>query len=262
MGGRHGAPVDEARAGVGCRERERDGSAAGGHPKFFGKDRLPSPVLSGVSPRIVARTTCRAIIRAVRDTARRACDACTLTAQRRIHGVGGPRKRRASGTRGGGALAARECASIPRPGASASAVRAPQVEPTLRSASNCVRRSPHPPAPSPAERERGRIRSRFGWLHSRGGQGKYGWISVEARHLSPLQFRRSLGGRGWERGALADAVQCNSPSPPTGQPPAPNRRSASPLPRAVCGGEAGRGGRRRLAQNRPVQQLEMARADQ
>ena len=32
---RHGAPVDEARAGVGPRERERDGRAAGGHENFF-----------------------------------------------------------------------------------------------------------------------------------------------------------------------------------------------------------------------------------
>jgi hypothetical protein len=31
----HGVPDDEARAGVMCRERQRDGSAAGGHENFF-----------------------------------------------------------------------------------------------------------------------------------------------------------------------------------------------------------------------------------
>jgi hypothetical protein len=35
-GGRQGGLVGEARAGVWCRERERDGSAAGGHPRFLG----------------------------------------------------------------------------------------------------------------------------------------------------------------------------------------------------------------------------------
>jgi hypothetical protein len=34
-GRRHGAPADEARPGVGCRERKRDGNAAGCHPRFL-----------------------------------------------------------------------------------------------------------------------------------------------------------------------------------------------------------------------------------
>jgi hypothetical protein len=43
---RHGAPVDEPRAGVMCRKRQRDGSAAGGHPRFLGRD-ADRPMISG-----------------------------------------------------------------------------------------------------------------------------------------------------------------------------------------------------------------------
>jgi hypothetical protein len=35
---RHGAPVDEARPGRECRERERDGMRQGAHPRFLERD--------------------------------------------------------------------------------------------------------------------------------------------------------------------------------------------------------------------------------
>jgi hypothetical protein len=44
----HGAPADEARAGVDIRKRQREGSAAGGHPNFL-RDHPLAVVLSGAA---------------------------------------------------------------------------------------------------------------------------------------------------------------------------------------------------------------------
>jgi hypothetical protein len=54
----HGAPVDEAGAGVGCRERERDGNAAGSHPRFLEQDMLYITGQGVPAPRL-PRVRCR-----------------------------------------------------------------------------------------------------------------------------------------------------------------------------------------------------------
>jgi hypothetical protein len=102
VSGRHGAPADEARAGVDRQEWERNGSAAGGHPNFL-RGQAASPVLSEVSPRKVVRTLCRAIWKAVQNAAECVGAASVFAAQRRFHSTGRPRKRGASGMRVGGA---------------------------------------------------------------------------------------------------------------------------------------------------------------